>query len=1269
MPRSSKLPPLDKDVFVEVGGDLRQVICKVCRSRDIKKLVRRCHVAGHIQSKKHQKNLQRAAKMNGQQIPLRLGTIKLPQSTSSLPLASLDLEMTHPDVTMSSALPMPPPFNVDSGDSEVPLSQLWDEFQAERTILVDDYFDEIQRSIESGESIFSTVLPPLEDELELEDADGLDLVLPNCENYGIDVDAIASKTSRSTKSKGGVHVSANDPLYPWTSMPEFLTHVLFSSPRLRFSQAQKAAVLTWAKDLGAPEVPSMYAIKKTQERFMKLLGTPTEKVTAASGTVFYLNAISKAIAMDFANPLTRFAMQEYPEDGQGRMSQVHHGSKMLDDLPDGLAPPCVRVDRAVYFVNELLQQSTGQYFIPKKFFQARMSPEGESVEPTILALGHKVSKTEEGFVVDLEMIIVPVSTFFNTFEDLRCRVGESGIQFTASSIAFSDLMPNPLREKSGGRMVYTVPLIVFMDDVSGNISKQWNKHHVIYVSNGLLPRQMLEQEFSIRFISSSPHATPMELMQGMKDSIQQATDNPIITFDVKHQEEVALIPYNLIVASDNPMQAEECSHGGLRCNYLCRTCKVGGTNAEKKTDKGYISIFQCGELRTPEDTRAQVKHQIELAKLSGGTEKVKNAVSKTGIRDNATAAIVDRLLALGKVLRKRTAGRPALSEAEVTARLNSELDALLGGQSLDDRINPLLGMQGLDIHKDTPTEILHTILLGIVKYFWGQTTHILEKGQSLKTFRTRLESVNREGLNSPTLNADYIVRYKGGLVGRHFKSLAQVMPYLIYDLVPEKVLQGWSVIGKLVVLLWHTSIDDIESYLATLSRVIDDFLTISAQCAPSILVTKAKFHFLLHLPMFIRRFGPPILFSTERYESFNHVFRLASIYSNRQAPSRDSCQLFAERDNVKHVVTGGFWCDPITAKWVKAGPGVIKYFDEHPHQRHLLGFPKMEAPEVGWNGNTEIVHPINWKETDAAKCIRSTVPVARQEARFHKATSFTAAKGDKPKVGTHVVVMYDGGYHLGMVKEILVPCQQRITSHVVISLWEFLPELHAQLHVPCIKQLAQERNIVVPPLGVICTVNVQHDCINSRCNSTRAVPGKQERLFTSQTKDLVDHMPTNSYIVNTSSLHNYHWIKAAIPRRIYDQIYAALISDHTPLRLHAAHLLRSKQGKGDVADDGTANHDGVLPTDRPAFDRPNKASRGKGKEKNKAPSEHPNGLNAHVPPPLSYPAYIPTHTAFNDRLHYNLMPCNPPQAGPSVPYGGAPPAVYYPAPSTAYYHR
>lgn len=116
------------------------------------------------------------------------------------------------------------------------------------------------------------------------------------------------------------------------------------------------------------------------------------------------------------------------------------------------------------------------------------------------------------------------------------------------------------------------------------------------------------------------------------------------------------------------------------------------------------------------------------------------------------------------------------------------------------------------------------------------------------------------------------------------------------------------------------------------------------------------------------------------------------------------------------------------------------------------------------NGNAETVCPVNWKETNAAKCAGPTVPDARQGNGFHTTISFTAAQGDKPKVGTHVIVKYSGVYQIGTVKKILVPCKQRLASHVVISLWEFMPELHAQLRVPCIKQPAEEQNIAVPPL-------------------------------------------------------------------------------------------------------------------------------------------------------------------------------------------------------------
>ena len=76
----------------------------------------------------------------------------------------------------------------------------------------------------------------------------------------------------------------------------FYTHILFNNPRLRFSDAQKQAVLDWARQLGAKNVPSIYQLEKTTEHIRKLFGDPTTKVTSPTGNVFFINDVGKAIA-------------------------------------------------------------------------------------------------------------------------------------------------------------------------------------------------------------------------------------------------------------------------------------------------------------------------------------------------------------------------------------------------------------------------------------------------------------------------------------------------------------------------------------------------------------------------------------------------------------------------------------------------------------------------------------------------------------------------------------------------------------------------------------------------------------------------------------------------------------------------------------------------------------------------------------------------------------------------------------------------------------
>lgn len=80
-------------------------------------------------------------------------------------------------------------------------------------------------------------------------------------------------------------------------------------------------------------------------------------------------------------------------------------------------------------------------------------------------------------------------------------------------------MPHPFQEIAKEKMVYSVPLIVF-HDISGNVSKQWNKHYNIYMSNASLPREVPDKEFLTRFVATLPHVPPLEMMRGLRSSVE-----------------------------------------------------------------------------------------------------------------------------------------------------------------------------------------------------------------------------------------------------------------------------------------------------------------------------------------------------------------------------------------------------------------------------------------------------------------------------------------------------------------------------------------------------------------------------------------------------------------------------------------------------------------------------------------------------------------------------------------------------------------------------
>ncbi|KAJ3002667.1 hypothetical protein NUW54_g5724 [Trametes sanguinea] len=1164
---------LERNEFERIPGSRSRFSCMICpRKKGLRPSVTLSAIVEHCDSPGH-RSARRIAKLgdHGRPNPLLLhddvglsGAVGL--STEIVTGSS------RPDVA-PCAIPEPCGIAHESEDVQdlVELHTLWN--------VPNDHVIEVQVNgtcEDASESLATS--PPLlfkvpygygEDEAEDVDDGSGDIFVTVDGDYN----AAAEPESSST-----THVTPSSTTYPWPSMKSFLTHALFSSASLRFSEPQKRAIREWGKAMGASDLPSLYGLKKVSDHVGELVGNPTTKVVSASGNIFYMNEVHSAIAKDYGNPLTRLAMSDYPRDGGNGMSQVQNGAKMLLELPSEISSPAVRVGGHIFFVNELLQCQDGSFFIPERFFYAatpaasyaRSIPaEAPLMCEELHALGRQVSRDEFGYHVANERVIVSTTVFSTSYEQLL-DVGGLTCGFHEDSLSFASKMPNPLRAKANGRMIYSVPLIVFMDDVSGNISKQWNKHHVVYISNANLPRQMLEKEFCIRFVTSSPHASPMELMAALKESIQSATETGVTAWDCKYDEEVLLCPYGLFLGGDNPMQAEECSHAGLNCNYFCRTCDPG-------------------TMRTPEATVAEIKAQISAAFVAG--DKMKDGVSKSGVQDRTTTAILGSIVEMGKNLRRRAAGKPQVPEDDVRKQLEAELERVLRGKEIEDHINPLLGMadvspSGLNVHLDTPTEVLHTVLLGVVKYFWSQTASHLEKGKAFELFHTRLQSLSAEGLNAAGLNADYICQYKGSLIGKHFKSLAQVMPFLLYDLVPAALLNGWHVIGNLVVLLWHTSIDDTEAYLADLSRTIDDFLNVTAQCSPSILISKPKFHFLVHLPFYIRRFGPAILFSTERYESFNHIFRLSSIYSNRQAPSRDSCRAFAENDIMKHVVSGGFWKDPGSKRWVRAGSAILSYVASHPELARFVGLPdtkpsrtspgtaKLASEKGADGGKAKCPNPVNWSSTLASTACR----VAPGSEKVLKGASLNLAGGDVTRIDGNVLVQIAGQQEPtpARVLEILVKFDddvaERVASHVVVQTYKFLPSPHQTLRLP--RLFLTESKAVVSPQDILCAINLQHDCFASDCKEIEKVPMLQERGKSTKTRQLIKHTDANLWLLNTYSIHNYDLIRSSVPLELHRACVERVVPEADISRVRSQAVVIMQEKKKDAVDAKTASKKG-----------------------------------------------------------------------------------------------
>ncbi|KAI0685358.1 hypothetical protein BC835DRAFT_1290391 [Cytidiella melzeri] len=692
-------------------------------------------------------------------------------------------------------------------------------------------------------------------------------------------------------------------------------------------------------------------------------------------------------------------------------------------------------------------------------------------------------------------------------------------------------MPNPLRIIANGAPLYTSFVDYFGDDVSGNRLKSWNKHLNSYMTHRNLPRSLLQQEYHTHFISTSTHASIAEQFTGFKNIVEKTHEEPVRVRDAMTGQDALFRLFVNAAPSDNPMQSEVSAHIGGAGNLFCRKCDAGGTGEEKESTEGFERLFKPGKSRTKESVLDSLRTQFTLA-CGGVAQRIKDIQTATGVKDAYSQFWIDHLIECGKAMK-----------AEDSSRSWEDIQTELRQWVIDhnaDIYSGFLTLKGFDPTSDTPIKILHTILLGLVKYGW-HGTHTSWNAVQKDLYARRLQATNVDGLSIHPICSSYILQYANSLIGRQLKTLAQTTFFHVHDLVPPLQFRMWHAIGELSALLWIPEIYNMVDYLDDVDIAVGNVLDTFAEIDPTKILKKIKLHLQVHARADILRFGPLVGMSTEGFESFNAIFRFCSIFSNHQAPSRDIAIQIAEQESMKHRLTGGWWLERNGTKWTAAGWGIRDMLQKQPMLQRLIGwnFPpdqdigscKLEPLQKGIKERPSFM----LSTTAVAWCLNST---SYGEEECFRVKWFVAQSKEECSVGSWIFASspLDQNTGVGQVEEIVVSSISTSRCLVVIDVFQLAATRHEVYQMPFLQRRhGEHQRVAVLAKNVKFKFNAQHDCSRAGCQATGKRPQMQERLKTSIAETFIEHRhnaATDRFIVNMHAFHNAHLIRMVIPRSL-----------------------------------------------------------------------------------------------------------------------------------------
>ncbi|PLW22365.1 hypothetical protein PCASD_15908 [Puccinia coronata f. sp. avenae] len=560
-------------------------------------------------------------------------------------------------------------------------------------------------------------------------------------------------------------------------------------------------------------LPRWEAIQHMRAKIQTLINhTIIEKESVFGNPMFALNA-KEIISDDLMNPLVAPHIDFFAEETKGNnIYKASQSNKWLKELAPDLRVQMVKSKNKKHFYNlEPVKMKNGKITVPvffyihqNEYFAKCYTPVYKSNQPN--------SKIQIGIPKNLlfndeAMTVFPVDNMELTYDKIRmvngmklsecCRGNIYEINLNNWDLTI--LLPNPWRTKADGRILRHMPVNLYCDDTSGNKSKKWNKHISYYFTLSGLPPKILNQQFNCHFLCTSNIAGSLELGEMVVEQFNEMSDNGFEAYNITISQKVLVMTSVLCFLADSPMHAK-ITNTPVPGNSLnpCRYCILSSEKMKDRKHMPYICQFvqknyhglNCpNRVRTMEETSKNSKALWAYVKETMKLDKLNKKSLEFGVRDQINQKFAKQLF-------DYKAERVAIikSGEELPEDMTNEIPQKLVDMEKNNPeklFNPFLKLRGFDMVKDTPVDVLHVFLLGVVKYLFQDFMDGLNQ-KSKEKLLALWYSFNTNSLNIPSIRPTSMVQLLSSLIGKDFRIILQAAPFICFQFMTPSDIKIWS---------------------------------------------------------------------------------------------------------------------------------------------------------------------------------------------------------------------------------------------------------------------------------------------------------------------------------------------------------------------------------------------------------------------------------------------------------------------------------------------